>query len=310
MIIIGHADILRRLTTILAKDAVHHAYIFTGPDAVGKFLIASYFADALIGGRSFFSADDDRATSFVSERIILGRDDEKKEEKKKEKRRRTEIGIEEIRHAQKRLALFPLTGKRNVLVIDQAHTLTRSAQNALLKTLEEPRADTVIILVTRNPHALLPTVRSRCQKITFNLVGEEEIKKNLPAGTLPRIATYAAGRPGVALRLCADPASVACIDAAEKEYAICHGGMAHERFAIAQRLADDVRMAQETLAVWLRMERQRLYAMGAPRHTSFPSFVSNGERILTTMAILDTTNANARVALEQLVLDLEDWKGH
>ena len=308
MNIIGHGDILRRLTTILSKNAAHSAYLFTGPEAVGKFLIASCFADALINARPSLSMPDDHAKHFVSDLIVLGRTDERVEKKKKEKRRRTEIGIEEIRQAQKHLALFPFSGRRNVLLIDQAQSLTRGAQNALLKTLEEPRAESVILLVTHNPQALLPTVRSRCQKITFNLVDEKEIRAYLPADAPQEVALYAAGRPGVALRLCADPASLDRITAMERDYAVCRGGMMHERFAIAQRLSDDVRAAHETLSLWLRMERRHFYATTDERNDSFDRFVSNGQRIMAAMTILHTTNANVRVILEQLMLDLEDWK--
>jgi len=85
------------------------------------------------------------------------------------------IKIDQIREVVERAAYRPFEGRRRVVVIDEADALMAPAQNALLKTLEEPPSLSVFILVTTRPDMLLPTVRSRCIRLAFTEPGEEEI---------------------------------------------------------------------------------------------------------------------------------------
>src|SRR5207302_619666 len=88
-------------------------------------------------------------------------------------------GIEEIRELRDRIRLAPTEGRYKVYIIDEAHMLTKETANALLKTLEEPPAHAILVLVTTEPHRLPATILSRCQRFDFRRVSQKEIVARL-----------------------------------------------------------------------------------------------------------------------------------
>jgi DNA polymerase III subunit delta' len=119
------------------------------------------------------------------------------------------IKIEQVREVVDRAAYRPFEGKRRVVIIDEADALVPAAQNALLKTLEEPPSLSVFILVTARPDVLLPTVRSRCPRLNFRPLSPNEIAAALVARgqteTAARaVAATADGSLGRALQASAD----------------------------------------------------------------------------------------------------------
>ncbi len=174
--IVGHKEIRTRLRQAVKNGQVASAYLFAGPEGVGKKLVALEFARAL-------QADV---------RIIS------KEEKT------NAIKIEQVRELQAEIMLRPLVAKYKVFIIDNAHILTKDAANCLLKTLEEPPGDSVLVLVSANPAALLPTILSRCQRINFLPLTAEEMAGLLPnrdgldKEQLSFLATFAQGSMGLA----------------------------------------------------------------------------------------------------------------
>ena len=93
-------------------------------------------------------------------------------------------GIDDIREIRERVAVQPALGRRKIYILDEAHSLTTDASNALLKTLEEPPDHVVFVLCTTELQAMLPTIRSRCQRFVFQRPGLGEISE-----VLRRIAT-------------------------------------------------------------------------------------------------------------------------
>ena len=87
----------------------------------------------------------------------------------------SEIKIDQIRGAQESISLRPSEGSKKFLIVDGAETLNTAAQNAFLKTLEEPPGDSVIILIASRPQSLLPTIRSRCQEIRFLPLSRQQL---------------------------------------------------------------------------------------------------------------------------------------
>jgi DNA polymerase III delta' subunit len=154
------------------------------------------------------------------------------------------IGIEQVRTVINELALRPFEAKTTrVVLVDEAHTLTAEAQNALLKLLEEPPARTLIILVAERLEALLLTVRSRCRPVRFVRPAEADVVALVEAQTgakpveAARLAALSGGVPGLAIRLARDPAAADALDALGREVTSDHS--LFDRLLLAGRMSQD-----------------------------------------------------------------------
>jgi len=177
--IIGQQSAVNIFKQVLESNRLSHAYIFTGPSGVGKFLFARTMAKVLMcenneEGKWFTKGCSKcRACKLVDKnshpnlRII-------EVEKGKQ-----EINIEAVREIEKELILMPFYRSYRVFIINEAERMSEESANAFLKTLEEPVKNTVIILVTSNLTALLPTILSRCQIIRFYPLQQEQMKEYL-----------------------------------------------------------------------------------------------------------------------------------
>ncbi|HET7290725.1 MAG TPA: DNA polymerase III subunit delta' [Thermodesulfobacteriota bacterium] len=168
--IIGHdfqKDILKRA----ARDNMaSHSYLFAGPDGVGKKLMALEFAKLLNCPGSADSTDE-RCECSSCRKIERGiHPDVALVEFTGIKNIKVDQVREEI---EEKLYLRPFEGMFKVVIVDEAERMNHNAQNAFLKTLEEPPRDSVIILLSSRPETLLPTLRSRCQTVVFNPLPEE-----------------------------------------------------------------------------------------------------------------------------------------
>jgi DNA polymerase-3 subunit gamma/tau len=186
----------------LSSDRVANAYIFHGPEGVGKSTAATLFAKALQCGGETPPCGECTACLKIDRGVHPDVIQVRPPEGKKS------IGVEHIRETMiGRAVQRPQEGNRQIFIIGEAHLVTLGAFNALLKTLEEPSYDTVIILVTQNLHALPPTVVSRCRRLIFRSLNREEQRAVLAAnieGTeedLDRLISLSLGRLGEALRI-------------------------------------------------------------------------------------------------------------
>lgn len=155
--IIGHKQQLERLSKAVESAKLAHGYLFAGPVGVGKKTVARRLSQILLGIRK------PRPDFFHPDHIEVASDGE--------------IKIAQIREVIYKLSLKPYSAAYKVAVIDQAHQLNAEAANALLKSLEEPKPNTIIILVTSSPQQLPKTILSRVQKITFGALTAEELKQ-------------------------------------------------------------------------------------------------------------------------------------
>lgn len=157
----GHQRAVQTLCEQHAADRLHHAYIFHGPAGVGKFTAARAFARMLLNTESNEHPD----LHIVTKELARYSDDANIRSRKL-----MSIPVAVVRQALLepvyRAANVP--GGRKVFIVDEAELLNRESQNALLKTLEEPPAGTVLILVTAGEDRLLPTIRSRAQRVAFH----------------------------------------------------------------------------------------------------------------------------------------------
>lgn len=175
----GHEKILEFLEWTVRDARPAHAYLFTGLEGVGKKLVAVRFACML----NCPDPIGDRDASCPVCRKIAG---EKHPDVSIERPEKGLIRIDRIRNLQSSFKYAPVEGNWRVVIIDDAHLMNRAAQNALLKTLEEPPISRMIILVTAKPNFLLSTVRSRCRRIRFGSLGEAAMTKILSRRGVPQ----------------------------------------------------------------------------------------------------------------------------
>lgn len=169
--IIGHKDIIARFYEAIKNQHVASALLFSGPDGIGKKLVALRLAQAL-NCRQFGPQGPCQQCASCRKIAALNHPEVKiiiKEEKAKN------LKIEQIVQLRADISLRPVEAARKVYIIDDAHILTRDAANCLLKTLEEPPPNSLLILVTANPSALLVTIRSRCQRVEFKPLPAQEV---------------------------------------------------------------------------------------------------------------------------------------
>jgi DNA polymerase-3 subunit delta' len=197
--VIAQERALSPLRSALRRGTLHHAYLFGGPEGVGKARVARLLAQAAnceggSAGPHGYREDPCGACApchkiergihpdvvvLSEERVMVkaGR-----WEAKSGRSPSRDIVVDQVRDlVDHRLALRRFEGRRRFVVIDPADAMNPQAQNALLKTLEEPPEDTTLVLVSSSPDALLPTIRSRCLRVGFNPLPAEAIAERLVA---------------------------------------------------------------------------------------------------------------------------------
>ena len=162
---------LRLLRQLLHRGRVPHGLMFWGPDGVGKRLTAGEMAKAVncTGG-----AGDDACDTCLSCRKTVQHNHPDVMTVVPVKRSRT-IVVEMVEQVNEMAALRPHEGRRRVVLFEDADRMNLPAQNHFLKTLEEPPGNSLFILITAFPRALLPTIRSRCQQVRFGALRPETV---------------------------------------------------------------------------------------------------------------------------------------
>ncbi|NLZ25437.1 MAG: DNA polymerase III subunit gamma/tau, partial [Clostridiales bacterium] len=160
--VIGQAHIVRTLINQLKNGSVGHAYLFTGTRGVGKTSVAKMFARAVnclspVNGSPCGKCEVCRQlisqTNFDIQEIDAASNN----------------SVDQIRELIEKINFPPTVGRYKVYIIDEVHMLSRSAHNALLKTLEEPPSYAIFILATTEVHQIPPTILSRCLRFDFRL---------------------------------------------------------------------------------------------------------------------------------------------
>jgi len=167
--IVGQRHVTQTLANAIKANRVAHAYLFCGPRGTGKTTSALVLAMALNCEKGP-TAEPCRECEGCR-RIIAGNALDVIEIDAASNR-----GIDEIRELRERVGLAPAGGRMKVYIIDEVHMLTGEAFNAFLKTLEEPPPHVVFILATTEPHRVLPTILSRCQRFDFHRLGLSDLE--------------------------------------------------------------------------------------------------------------------------------------
>lgn len=165
--VIGHNKQIELLKKSLENNRIAHAYLFIGPEGVGKGAVAGGLASALLCRENNYNYCNCLSCSKVQS---LNHPDFHWYAPQGNK-----FKIDQIREIQKKVLYKPYEGQKKIFVIEGAEAMTTEAANSLLKVLEEPPKDTIFILLANNAYGLLPTILSRCQQIQFNKLSEAEI---------------------------------------------------------------------------------------------------------------------------------------
>ena len=167
----GQEHIVRTLKNALATGKIAHAYLFAGPRGTGKTTMAKLFAKAL-NCEEGIGHQCNQCKNCVQ--IMEGSHPDVLELDAA-----SNNGVDEIRELIDKVKYGTILGRYKVYIIDEVHMLSTGAFNALLKTLEEPPEHVIFILATTEPHKILPTILSRCQRYDFNKVSEQDIKERI-----------------------------------------------------------------------------------------------------------------------------------
>ncbi|QNE31226.1 DNA polymerase III subunit delta' [Sphingomonas sp. NBWT7] len=204
----GHAAAQAAFDAAAASGQIHHAWLLTGAQGIGK---ATFAREAAIGllARSAGHAANDRTRSLIDagahpDYRILER---LPKDGKPDGDLARSITIAQVRSLQPLFATTPSLGPRRVVLIDAIDDLERAGANALLKNLEEPPAGTVFLLISHAPGRLLPTIRSRCRLLRFEPLAERDMRAVLgdllPEASVEEqdaLVRAGCGAPGRALR--------------------------------------------------------------------------------------------------------------
>ncbi len=276
--IAGHKKQIALLQKSIESGRLAHAYIFSGPAFIGKKTVALDFAKLLL------EIKNDSNDFFHPDFLQIAGDEE--------------IKIEQVRDLIYKLSLKPYQAKFRVALIDNAERMNDSAQNSLLKLLEEPKGYTVIILVTSNANQLLRTISSRAQKINFGLVHESEYKHMLPEEENNLITTLASGRPGMAVNISADKDFLEELKQTEKYYHTMRAQDLVDKLKLAYELAGlETPNLKHVLDFWQIKYEQELYQESNLKCAHNLNIISKARRYLDQ-------NVNSKLLLTNLMLSL------
>ncbi|MYB94371.1 DNA polymerase III subunit delta' [Candidatus Poribacteria bacterium] len=312
--IIGHQHIVEQLQHTVASDRIAGAYLFVGPTGVGKETVARYFAQLI------FCEKDAQPPTVCGACLACRKVDSGNHPDLQFIRPEGSfLKIGQIRELQKQIIYEPLEASRKVYILTDVDRMNAEAENCLLKTLEEPPASSVLILLTSNIRALLPTTRSRCQILQFHSMQTQELAEILVEkfSVAPEQAT--------ALAIAADGAIGKALTQLEKGDALSEEvpEILKETDPLAAfRLAEHFKDNPETLGELVTWYRDLLFLQqGVPSELithiysleELQRIVPQYSRlriqqaiqtVFNTKSLIENTNTNATLALEVMCLKL------
>ena len=309
--LIGHQKQLNYLKRIAESGKIPHALLFSGQKKLGKKTIASEFI--------FWLFEEPGVPKILGHPdFILIEPQEKHPEAERSSLRgspapssalvRGQIQIGQIRDLAFRLSLKPIKAPLKATIIDESHSMTPEAQNCFLKTLEEPKGNTLLILITQLPHFLLPTIVSRCQSIKFYPVKNDEIERylknqeGLSDREVEEILKISQGRPGRAVELASSKEKFEFYKKRMKELANLFNSNLSSRFQYAKEISTKENL-QEILEIWLNYFRN-IFIKNCST-TSLEHLENILQQIQRTIYLISTTNVNPRLALEILMMNFD-----
>lgn len=291
----------------VADQRLIQNFLFWGEESVGKMTTAQAFSAALLCGsqkkewQGCGQCDSCRMLQkgYHPDLMILRPGGEDEDGGKRS------IGIEQIRESIQFLLYHPQISSLKILIIDEADRMTEESQNALLKTLEEPRLNNIIILISSAPKKLLTTIRSRILPIRFTTAADEEIvdflrhSYHLSAPAAAEIASRADGKIGRVIKLL-DRDYKKELDKMRRDLADVLRQNFAGQSAYFQKISGDDRKLTETLEEWLRFLRtdcRTTLRIDDRRRVELL------DDILRAVYLISSTNVNRQLLLENIFLN-------
>lgn len=271
--------LLGNVTKRQLKAAAENAgsYLFIGPEGVGKYTTAQQLS-AKLGAKA-------------GSLIVIEPE-------------KSSLKIEQVQALQQQLQLKTLGSQPRVVIVRDAHLLTREAQNAFLKTLEEPPTDTTIILTAAQTDSLAATILSRCQKISFPLLEHETIAEYLSSEhgirsqQAKELAVVSEGAVGVALRLHLEPETLEVLQARQSLAEEFLKVSLYERLVLNQQIVQD--NAGVILLKILNIIRGHVRSDASAARQS-AQLLATGEALLRYLK----GNGNAKLAMDRMAIEFE-----
>lgn len=317
--ILGQEYAIKTFKKSYTKGRISHAYIIAGPDGVGKSLFAMYIASTLM------CTGKDKPCGKCSQcikiehgnhpdiRVISGT--------------KKSIGVDDIRDVINEVYTKPYEGDRKVIIIKNSDVITVQGQNAILKTLEEPSKDTIIILTVENINLLLDTIISRCQvlklgRISTDIIYEFLIKKGVEKDKAYTAANLSDGIVGNSLKFLDDKYVKLRIDTIKAARDIARGGSVEaletSSFFIDNR--DNIDLILDILMTWYRDIIILKHVKGRENliNKDFYDFLIEEGQILSynklcnIIDIIQSTrekmraNVNYQLAIEVMLLNIQE----
>lgn len=325
--LIGHEWAVQMLKQHVVQGTHRQAYLITGPDNVGRSTLALRFAQALNCPQPVEVGEPclDCPTCSQLERSV--HPDLAVVEAE---RRGGPIKVDQIRRLQHGLSLAPYDAKYRIAILLQFEDANPQAANALLKTLEEPPQQVVLLLTAVSADRLLPTIVSRCEVIRLRPVPCAEMNQGLnsfwqiPPKEADLLTHLSGGRPGYAFRLYQDPEELSNRDSWLQDQLNLLSASRVDRFNYAEAMAKNPQTLPEILKIWLSLWRDILLRASSSTsqitnidfqekinelahwytHQQAFSMVVAIEKVLDHLA----HNINPRLALEVFMLDLPKYE--
>lgn len=309
MEIIGHSKIIKFFDRCIEKGTLSHAYIFSGPEQVGKFTLAVNLAEKILeknvvlGDNLIIVKPEIEPARNASQAGASSRSDaggEKGVIKKKD------IIVDQVRDLQHSLSLSSGGDTHRIAIIDEADRMNHKAQNAFLKTLEEAREGVILILIVRDEKKMLSTIISRCQKIQFGIVADADLEASIPEGIKNKkeLVAWSMGRPGMLATFLASGSELIFHQETWQDLKNIFSQNVGERFDTAEKMSKDVSVATHKLNLWMVVLRNVVLGKKTGLKIERRRALKMLESIEKNLELLNRNNFNSRLILENMFLDI------
>ncbi len=303
--IVGHKKQIDFLERMISLNNFPHAIMFEGMAGVGKKHLALYFFKKISCRKKQKEKPCESCENCLWINRLNHPDLYLTEAKGKE------IQIGQIRDLVRKTSFHPYSSVFKWAIINDAHLLNQEAGNSLLKVLEEPRKDTVIILITNHPEAIFDTIRSRVQRIKFFPLKDEEISfllKNLKCDPkkIKEIISFSFGIPGRAVEFVLNYDKIKSRKNKIKKLAEITSPQKpfHFKFQYIKEICEEPKLLEENLEIWLSYLRNLLLEKAKTNRIdiSFHKTKMFIEKIEKSLYLSSKTNVDNRIIIENLIL--------